>query len=475
VPLQPQQVRLVRGENNFVQTLPPVPKGFHTYAVQVSAPAGADARHENNRYSAYSVVLGKPRILIVEREPGESEALRAALSPSVDADVVPPAGTPADVRSFAGYEAVVLVNVPASSLSRASMESLQVAVRDLGKGLIVVGGDESYAVGGYFRTPLEAMLPLDLNLPSKLDIPTVGMALVIDRSGSMGVGHTAAGVGVTKLELAKEAASRAVAQLSERDYVGVITFDSSANWVIPMQKLGDPAELKGRIGSIGVGGGTNIYSGLAPAVEGVIASNAKSKHIVLLTDGVSEGGDYDGLLAKMAANGVTLSAVAVGADSDTGLLQYLAAEGKGRYYYTEDGDALPESSPTKATSPLAPISSSTTSPRRARLPPKYLKGWVGFRLFMATSAHRHAPVARLLSSPMRATLYWLSGSTAWGAWSPGRQTQKGNGPKIGSRGRASRASGRKRSVGAQAPRRALPCSPASTWSPAQRTLQSMPR
>ncbi len=121
-----------------------------------------------------------------------------------------------------------------------------------------------------------------------------------------------------------------------------ITFDSGADWVIPMQPLGDPTQLRGRIGSITSGGGTDIYAGLAPAVDALIASKARSRHIVLLTDGVSEGGDYEGLLRKMAANNVTLSTVAVGSDADTGFLQSLAAAGKGRYYYTEDGNALPQ-------------------------------------------------------------------------------------------------------------------------------------
>jgi Mg-chelatase subunit ChlD len=340
--LNSQEVRLARGANNFVQNLPPVPRGFHSYTAQVSPPSGADTRRENNRYSTYSVVLGKPRILIVQKQAGEGQALKDALAPSVDADLVLPDTMPADVKGLAAYEGVVLVNVPATSLTRTAMESLQTLVRDLGKGLVVIGGDESYAAGGYFRTPLEEMLPVDLNLPSKLDIPAVGMALVIDRSGSMGEAHTVGGRGVTKLELAKEAASRAVSQLSERDYVGVVVFDSDANWTIPMQRLGDPAELRNRIGSISLGGGTNIYSGLSPAVDALIQNGAKSKHIVLLTDGVSEGGDYEGLLKKMADNGITLSAVAVGADADTSLLQWLASQGKGRFYYTEEGNALPE-------------------------------------------------------------------------------------------------------------------------------------
>ncbi len=336
-----QQVRLTRGANTFVQQLPPAVRGFHTYSAHVTAPAAADSRHENDRYSAYTLVSGRHRLLVVEGHGGEAAALVAALSGTIDSDVVPPSGAPADPRGIAGYDGVVLVNVPASSLAPAAMESLQLAVRDLGKGLIVVGGDESYAAGGYFRTPLEQMLPLDLHLPSKLDIPAVAMVLVIDRSGSMEDGHSGGG-GVKKIELAKEAASRAVAQLSERDYAGVITFDSAANWVVELQPLGDPALFKNRIGSITSGGGTDIYTGLSPAVDALVSSKAKSKHIVLLTDGVSAPGHYESLIGKMGENAITLSTVAVGADADTALMQWLATQGKGRYYYTEDGNALPE-------------------------------------------------------------------------------------------------------------------------------------
>ena len=250
VQINNQEIRLVKGANNFVQSIPAMPKGFHAYTAQVIPPTGADTRPENNTYSAYSLVLGKPRVLIVEKQPGEGDALKSALSPSTDADLVTPEKMPADVKGLAGYEAIILVNVPATDITRANMDSLQAAVHDLGKGLIVIGGDESYAAGGYFRTPLEQMLPVDLNLPSKLDIPTVGMVLVIDRSGSMETAHDMSGTSVTKLELAKEAAYRAVAQLSAKDYVGVITFDSAANWVVDMQPLGDPAQFKDRIGGI---------------------------------------------------------------------------------------------------------------------------------------------------------------------------------------------------------------------------------
>jgi Mg-chelatase subunit ChlD len=341
-PLSTQEVSLTHGENTFVQDLPPVARGFHQFEARVVPPAGADTVHENNAYSAYTLALGKSRLLIVEGHPGEAAQLAAALGSTADIDLLTPDSMPADLKALVGYDGVVLVNVPASSLTSAAMVALQTMVRDLGRGLIVVGGDESYAAGGYFRTPLEAMLPVDLNLPSKLEIPSVGMALVIDRSGSMEASHGSGGGSVAKIELAKEAAYRAVAQLSDRDYVGVITFDSAADWVIPMQPLGDPALLRGRIGSITSGGGTDIYAGLAPAVDALIAGKARSRHIVLLTDGVSEGGDFAGLVKKMSENNITLSTIAVGSDADTGFLQALAAAGKGRYYHTEDGNALPQ-------------------------------------------------------------------------------------------------------------------------------------
>ncbi len=336
-PLTAQTVRLTRGLNTFVQTLPPAVRGFHTYEARVEAPL-ADTYYENNRYSAYSLVLGKPGILVVEGHPGEGAALTAALEPSMNVTVIPAHDLSPDLKQMAGYDGVVLVNVPASALPAGAIQSLQVAVRDLGKGLVVIGGDESYAVGGYARTPFEDILPVSMRIPSRVDVPSVAMVLVLDRSGSMADAHNIAGV--KKIELAKEAAYQAAVQLNPNDYIGVVTFDEQANWVVQLQPATDINSLAGQIRTITSGGGTSIYAGLSPAVDALAASKARRKHIVLLTDGISEGGDYEGLLAKMEANGITLSTVAVGADADTAFLQALAGRGGGQYYYTEDGTSL---------------------------------------------------------------------------------------------------------------------------------------
>src|SRR6185437_1374531 len=125
-----------------------------------------------------------------EGKSGEAASLQAALTTAgLDSDLTPPESMPVDLTTLAQYEGVVLVNVPNNRLPTVLQKegpdnSLMTVVRDLGRGLVVIGGDESYGVGGYFRSALEAMLPVSMDLPSKLEIPTVAMVLVIDRSGS---------------------------------------------------------------------------------------------------------------------------------------------------------------------------------------------------------------------------------------------------------------------------------------------------
>ncbi len=338
------EVRLSAGDNTFVQPVSGAGKGFHSYGAEIVPPAGTDTRLENNRYSAYSFVTGKPRVLLVEGHAGEAPPLQTALNAAgVDTAVTAPAAIPLDLAQLSSYEAVVLIDVPLPALPKGAQPALQTYVRDLGRGLIVVGGEESYGAGGYSRSVLETMLPVTMDLPSQLEIPAVAMALVIDRSGSMAASQGGGGgaASLPKIELAKEAAFQAVDQLNTRDSVAVITFDSAADTVVPLQRLGDPNALRDKLATIGPGGGTYIYAGLAAAVDALEKSNARGKHIVLLTDGQSEGGDYAGLIKRMDAAKITLSTVGLGSDVDAGLLGSLASQGGGAFYNTLDAGSLP--------------------------------------------------------------------------------------------------------------------------------------
>ncbi len=317
------------------------------YQVEISPQD--DTFYQNNRLYAFSKIEGPPRILMAAPPPGETlpggstrpdehSALRAALEAAGYAvDFVLPTRLPADLAGLAQYNALALVNVPASELSNRQMETAQAYVRDLGGGLLVVGGPTSYGVGGYFETPLEAALPVDMQIKDEQRRPSLAIVFIIDHSGSM----SETSGGVNKLELAKEAAARSVDLLFPTDRVGVIQFDDSAAWVVPMTDLGNPAVVKSAIGSIRIGGGTDILAGLQAMARVLPEDPAKVKHVILLTDGGADPSGIPELVQKLyTENGITLSTVAVGRDAAP-FLKDLAELGNGRYHFAADAGSIP--------------------------------------------------------------------------------------------------------------------------------------
>ena len=110
----------------------------------------------------------------------------------------------------------------------------------------------------------------------------------------------------------------------------------------PCDVMENKDALTNAIGSIQAEGGTSILPALKMAVDAMKEENTKQKHILLLTDGQAEQSGYDSLLAEMRQRNITLSTVAVGGSADTQLLQRLAENGNGRYYFTDEFTDLPE-------------------------------------------------------------------------------------------------------------------------------------
>ncbi|OLN31174.1 VWA domain-containing protein [Desulfosporosinus metallidurans] len=336
--LREEEIKIEKGISRLVWGMNAEKAGLHTYKVEVIS--AKDTHKENNMAQAITQVEGVPRILVVEGTQGDSKALGTALaSVNFKVETVASESMPKTLTGLAQYSSVVLVNVPATDLPDATMQALENFVRDLGRGLVMVGGENSFGPGGYFKTPVEKALPVNMEITGKAELPSVGLNLLIDKSGSMC--HTQNNV--TKMDMAKEAALRATEILDTKDQLGVITFDSEYKWVVKTAPLINKKSVQEQIGSIEPSGGTNMYPSLEAAYKALKEAKVKVKHIILLSDGVSKyGGDYDHLLKQMEADNVTLSVVAVGSDSDTSLLKYLAQEGHGRYYFTNQIDTIPK-------------------------------------------------------------------------------------------------------------------------------------
>ncbi|MEM8531689.1 MAG: VWA domain-containing protein, partial [Chloroflexota bacterium] len=309
--------------------------GFRRLEVRLEA--DGDTEVQNNRASAFTNVEGPPRLLLIASDPARATNLESALSASdVQVDVLPPNQVPADLAQLSNYAGVIIVDTPARDMPRALQEVLPSYVRDLGRGVAMIGGEESFGAGGYRRTPIEDILPVSLDPLDTREQPDVGLVMVIDRSGSM---QDTGGSGRTRLDLAKEAVYQASLGLSDQDQIGLVVFDSAAQWVLPLQQLPPAIEIEQALSTFDTGGGTNIRPGVERAAEALAEADARVKHVILLTDGMADS-NYSDLVDQMNEQGVTISTVAIGSDVNPNL-QQIAERGDGRYYRVQNVSDVP--------------------------------------------------------------------------------------------------------------------------------------
>jgi len=336
-----EEVRLQQGSNRFLIPVEASEPGFRRFRAQIIP--DYDTRLQNNEAAAFTVVHGPPRVLLVEGAAGEAANLEAVLTAArIGVESSAPHEVPATLEELSDYDGVVLVDVPAKSLPEGAMEALQAYVRDLGRGLVMIGGEQGYGAGGYLRTPLEETLPVDMDVRSRTREPNLALVVAVDKSGSMGRCHcndpsaqpgqyARVESGLPKVDIAKEAIMRAAEVVGPLDYLGVVAFDEAARWAIETQPLLDPADIERAIGAIRAEGQTNIFAGLIQAEESLVETGARIKHIILLTDGWSRHGSYDELVRRLEEEGITLSVVAAGGGSAE-YLRELAEQGGGHYY-----------------------------------------------------------------------------------------------------------------------------------------------
>lgn len=322
--------------------------GFHVFRAVVE-PA-VDRFAQNNAADAYVLVTGEPQVLVATDDAQRAADLVASLGEgSLEVTVVPASGVPSALPTLAGYDAVVLDNVSAEQLGATTMASLQVYVRDLGRGLVMLGGRDSFGAGGYTDTPIEETLPVYMTVRDRERSPEVAMVAVVDRSGSMADCHCTGDSrdnanpsgtrGFEKVDIAKEAILRAAEALAPTDQLGVVAFDQNAHWAVRTAPI-DFGTLQEGL-AFGADGQTNIFAGLQAAYEDLVDNPATLRHIILITDGWSQSGAYDQLLEDMQAAGITLSTIGTGGGSAQ-MLRRLAEESGGRYYDAADATTIPD-------------------------------------------------------------------------------------------------------------------------------------
>jgi Mg-chelatase subunit ChlD len=335
--------------------------GLARYRVEVEA--AGDSVAENDTAYAGVTVEGPARVLLAEGMPGAGQALGDALrAGGLEVDRIAAASLPALDR-LSTYASTVLVDVDVHTLSTEQIRDLGAATRDLGRGLVAVGGDRSFALGGYKDSDLERLLPVISDVLDPKRRQSVAEVLAIDSSGSMAACHcredgsggglagkgnfnfgNPAEGGVDKTDISRAAAARAVRALAADDQVGILAFNTEQRFIVPLQQLPSEQVVRDGLRGLKPAGGTDLRQPLRVAAESLRTAKARLKHIVLFTDGFTDPDSLDELVGQaraLADEGITVSVLATG-EGAAEQLRAVAEAGRGRFYPGRDLHEVPQ-------------------------------------------------------------------------------------------------------------------------------------
>ena len=292
-----------------------------------------DTTSENNWRSTIVYALDRPRVLILATDAPAAEHFAALLdSQGFEASSLTPAGLEKTSERLDRSGVLVLLNVPAADLPEESQRRIERFAR-AGGGVLGTGGAATFATAGYRHTVLEEILPVSALAEPEPRQASLALALVIDKSGSMGDDQ--------RLELAKLAARRVVNLLGPQDQIGVLAFATDSNWVTPIAPDTNKPQLEERIAALRAGGGTNMYPAMQKAALALSEAVADHKQMILLTDGISVPGDFQDLAESLAQEQISVSTVSIGGEADRGLLREIAKTTHGRPYHCENPADIP--------------------------------------------------------------------------------------------------------------------------------------
>ncbi|MCO5173058.1 MAG: VWA domain-containing protein [Trueperaceae bacterium] len=332
--LDEREVVLGAGDNLVAVEVVALEPGDERYAVVVALPGDGEGR--NDVGVANVSVARAPRVLLVGEDDAWLRVFAAALeAQGVEVVSSAPGELPASPGALAAFSAAALMNVPAIALTSGQQLALEAAVFDLGLPLLMLGGESAFGPGGYYETPLERLSPTSSLVPR--EAPELAIAFVLDRSNSM---RQYAGDAV-RLDIAKVATLSAHELLPEGARSTLIAFDSTARTLVPLGPAAAGEAFRAAVLELDPRGGTNLYPALAAAYEQLSGAGAAAAHVIVMSDGLSQPGDFPGILALLREANVTVSTIAIGPEADAEQLREVARLGGGTFHSSADFSALP--------------------------------------------------------------------------------------------------------------------------------------
>jgi len=328
-----EKVDLKQGRNVFVVPRELPEPGYYTYDATIES--GRDTLFANNRASAFTMVRGEGRVLYVEGDVRHARSLSNALAvQGLDVHLAGPEILPPTLGEIIPYDALILSNVAAAALGEEGMRVVELAVKDWGVGLVMIGSENTFGPGGYQDSPVERALPVSMDIKQRRIMPS-GALVVILHTCEIAQGNY----------WAQQIALAALRVLSATDEYGVLYYDwqGGEKWLFPVQRVADKSKMATLISGVHPGDMPSFIGTMQKAHAALKKSTASVKHVVVISDG-DPAYPSDTAVRSMVADGITISTVGISPHSqtDTARLAHVAALGKGRYYQPQTASMLPK-------------------------------------------------------------------------------------------------------------------------------------
>src|SRR4051794_6985024 len=346
---KPVPVELQRGINVFSLQQRITEPNFYTFTAEFTPDrSSGDRRMINNVAEGFTHARGTAQVLLIEGTAGEHAELVRALrenklevttlaaptridgSGAVGGDPLP-----IDLAQLQPYDTVILGNVPKEAFTEAQHQLLESNVHDMGAGLIMLGGRDSFGAGGWMNTPVEKALPVDMQIKA-LKVQGLGAMVMIMHASEIAEGNY----------WQKVVAKAALNALSSYDHAGMIHWEGQEAWLFTLRPIGTGRNVMLRaIDRMTPGDMPDFDPSLQMAMRGLLGvKDAMTRHIVIISDG-DPTPPTTAVINQLAANKITVTAVLTAAHgNDPGafsVMRNLANKTKGRFYNVTNPKALP--------------------------------------------------------------------------------------------------------------------------------------
>jgi uncharacterized membrane protein/Mg-chelatase subunit ChlD len=335
-----KQVDYNAGKNRFTMPLYLREPGYYEYVATIDVPPGEDGWVENNVAIGDLYLRGEGQVLLITDTRGDSrdwEPLAAALKAGERLVQVRMAyEVPREAAALLPYDLIILANAPADAFDAPQLQALRDAVYHHGTGFIMLGGPQSFGPGGYHRTPVEEALPVDMDVKQKKILPKGALAIIL-HTCEFPEGNT----------WAKRIAKEAIRVLGAQDEVGLIDYDWGAGkngyqWVFELTPAAQYDKLVPLINAASPGDMPDFHSPMQLALAGLQKSDAALKHLIVISDG-DPSPPTPALVQQFIDSKVSISMVAINPHGgvDISIMQSIARQTGGRYYFPQDPAELP--------------------------------------------------------------------------------------------------------------------------------------